>query len=411
MQTIQVFEHESLKVNERGFTETHLQILGRFLGNNDEVKFPYYSLIYKGVKFSQYVGVLCVGDLTIEVLPKADKSKPDYKCWHDNLIKMLDKVYKLDVKVPSSASQKIKTNSAILDVFIKHFLDEVDVLLNRGLVKCYHKEDGNRNAMKGKLLVNQQLRRNCVHKERFYVRYNTYDYEHVMNRILRQALAVVPQVTQNQHLFGRASSLLFAFPELQEIVVDTEMFEKLQFDRKTEDYRDAVALAKLLLLHYFPHGINGKEDVLALMFDMDKLWEEYVFVMLRRLLGNGFRVKGQDRQSFWTSCSGNDPKLRTIRPDIVVRRNNGTDTFILDTKWKCPNDGKPSDGDLHQIFVYQQLFKAQKVALIYPSTDNMTDHKDGFFFTDINQSRGSNCDMLFLPIEETNWLPLLIQWF
>lgn len=409
MDTIEVFEYETLKKGSK-LTEEHLSALQRFLGENDEKKFPYYSLIHNGVKFKQFVGVLCVGDLTIEVLPKTDKGKSDYKYWRDNLISMLSKVYKLEVKSPSSANQKIKTNSAILDVFIKRFLDEADALLNRGLVKCYHKEDGNRNSMKGKLLVNQQLQRNCVHKERFYVRYITYDYEHVMNRILRQALVVVPQVTQNQNLFGRASSLLFAFPKLQEIAVDAEMFEKLQFDRKTEDYRDAIALAKLLLLHFVPHGINGKEDVLALMFDMDKLWEEYVFVMLRRLLRNDFNVKDQERHLFWTSSSGNDTKQ--IRPDIVVRRNNSNDTFVLDTKWKCPNDGKPSDGDLHQMFVYQQLFQAKKVAMIYPSTNEQTDEKDGVFFTDLSQSKGPQCDMLFLPVKDTDskWLPFVNQW-
>lgn len=405
MDTIEVFEYETLKKGSK-LTEERLSALQRFLGENDEKKFPYYSLIHNGVKFKQFVGVLCVGDLTIEVLPKTDKGKSDYKYWRENLISMLSKVYKLDVKSPSSASQKIKTNSAILDVFIKRFLDEIDELLNRGLVKCYHKEDGNRNAMKGKLLVNQQLRRNCVHKERFYVRYNTYDYEHVMNRILRQALAMVPQVTQNQNLFGRASSLLFAFPELQEIAVDAEIFEKLQFDRKTEDYRDAITFAKLLLMHYVPQGVDGKEDVLALLFDMDKLWEEYVFVMLRRLLRDTCSVKCQEPHLFWASNNGD----KQIRPDMVVRRNNSNDAFILDTKWKCPNDGKPSDGDLHQMFVYQQLFQAKKVAMIYPSTNEQTDEKDGVFFTDIHQSKGPQCDMLFLPVKEADWLPFMNQW-
>ena len=175
--TISIFEHQSLRIGEKGFTSTHRQVLDRFLGNNDETTFPYYTLVHNGVKFRQYVGVLCVNDLTIEVLPKTDRDNDnDHTLWRERLLFMLSKVYKLDVKSPSEASQKASTNSPILDIFIKRFLDEIDSLLNRGLVKCYHKDEGNRKALKGKLLCGEHLRHNYIHKERFYVRYTTYDY-------------------------------------------------------------------------------------------------------------------------------------------------------------------------------------------------------------------------------------------
>ena len=399
MESISIFEHQPLRVDGKVFKEEHRSALESILGNNDEMTFPYYSLIHKGVKFRQFVGVLCVNDLTIEVLPKTEKDDNGKKYWRERLITMLSKVYKLDVKSPTDAPQRTNTNSTILDVFIKRFLDEVDSLLNRGLVKCYHKDEGNRNALKGKLLVGEQLRKNFIHQERFYVRYNTYDYEHVMNCLLRQTIEVAIQATQNVYLKGRACSTLFNFPELKEVVVTPQLFDNLCFDRKTEDYRMAIKLAKLLLLHYVPNRVGKGDKILALMFDMNKLWEEYVYIMLRRHLTD-YEVQAQEEKRFWQRKDGGSPKR--IRPDIVIRKK-GVVVAILDTKWKCP-DTTPSDGDLHQMFVYSKMFNTDKVALAYPSTNVNTSPIHAHFLGNI-----SSCDMLFLQLDQPqccikNWL-------
>ena len=401
MEPIPVFEHQPLKVGEKGFEKSHLQSLEKFLGNNDETTFPYYTLIHNGVKFRNYVGVLCVNGLTIEVLPKTDRDTQGDNYWRKKLLLMLSQVYKLDVKSPSDAHQEISTSSPILDVFIKRFLDEVNSLLNRGLVKCYHKDEGNRTALKGKLLIDEQLRRKFVHKERFYVRYTTYDYEHVMNCLLRQALEVAVSVSQNANIRGRAASTLFNFPELKEVPVSPQLFDNLVFDRKTEDYRMAIKLAKLLLLHSVPNRVGNSERILALMFDMNKLWEEYVYVMLRHYL-TGYEVRAQETMRFWQQDNGT---YKTIRPDLVVRKNNNV-VAILDTKWKCP-DNTPSDGDLHQMYVYSKMYFTNKVALVYPSTGN--DSTRYAHFLDGPTNRAS-CDMLFLKLEEENLGSSIKKW-
>ena len=118
MATISVFEHQILREGELGFTESHRQTLERFIGENDETTFNYYTLVHKGIKFRQYVGVLCLNGVTIEILPKADRGCENKNFWRDKLMFMLSKVYKLDVQSPSTVSQKLRTNSPILDIFI-----------------------------------------------------------------------------------------------------------------------------------------------------------------------------------------------------------------------------------------------------------------------------------------------------
>lgn len=65
---IRVYEHESQKIGEKGFTENHFDLLARYLGDSEGEDFPYYSLIHRGIRMKQYVGVLKVGDVQIEGL-------------------------------------------------------------------------------------------------------------------------------------------------------------------------------------------------------------------------------------------------------------------------------------------------------------------------------------------------------
>lgn len=403
---INKFEHGFLAVGDKffdgdlefEFSESHFQLLEKYL---EKQKKPYlfetsYRKGKKGIKFCQYVGVITVKDLTIYVLPKADKDAKDgdKDLWQERLTFMLSQVYKLNVQTTSPANLQRKPN-VLLNIFVKKFLDEVAILLNRGLIKTYRKTDGNRTALKGKLLFNKQIAYNCVHQERFYVRYTTYDYNHILNRIIRQALLAIHDITNSSDIKGRATSTLFNFPELDEIAVTPELFSRLVFDRKSEDYRNVIKLAEMILLNYSPDLHNGNNHVWTLMFDMNKLWEEFVYVTLKCKL-TGCTVMAQKQKPLWES----DHNRKTVRADIVVKNNDG-EIFVLDTKWKMPRyDGKivPSDADLHQMYVYLDIYgdnqsceKAKKVALLYPGQE--TDDVHGEFINNTN----AKCDMVFLP--------------
>lgn len=406
--SIYKFEHEFLAVEEDGFSEHHFQLLVKYL--EKQKKSYLFETSYRkgkqGIKFCQYVGVITVKDLTIYVLPKADKdaNDGDKDLWSKRLFFMLLQVRKLNVQTTAPANLKWRPN-VLLNIFLKKFLDEVAVLLNRGLIKTYRKTDGNRTALKGKLLFNKQIAVNCVHQERFYVRYTTYDYNHILNRIIRQALLAIHDITNSSDIKGRATSILFNFPELDEIAVTPELFSRLIFDRKSEDYRNVIKLAEMILLNYSPDLHHGNNHVWTLMFDMNKLWEEFVYVTLKRRL-TGCTVMAQQQKPLWKS----DNNRKTVRADIVVKKEG--QIFVMDTKWKMPRyDGKivPSDADLHQMYVYLDVYgdnstgeeteKAQKVALLYPGQD--TEDVEGQFINGKNNTN-SKCDMLFLPGKDSN---------
>lgn len=399
MPTISIFEHQPVLVGDTfqdvssqkdvTFGDHHLKALAERLGKKDEEAFPFYSLIKDGVRFKQYVGVIQAKDLTIEILPKTDNG--DEKYWKKILLSMLCQVYNLNIHSIDQSSQQLR-KSSILDLFILRFLDETERLIYEGLIKAYRKEDENLPALKGKLLLSKHFAKNAVHQERFFVRHTVYDRGHIMNRILRQTLTCIAQSSVNTFLQQRAANYLAFFPELQPVAVTEDLFSRLVFDRKSEGYQEAMTLARLILFNNMPDMTSGKSETLAMLFDMNRLWEEFVFVTLRKYL-YGYTIKAQERKDFWESPS------RAIKPDIVIRKDK--EHYILDTKWKRLDRSYPADADLHQMYVYYKYFDARGVALVYPSPDQTKGSiRHGTFTDDSSVQKKTACDLLFLPVSD-----------
>ncbi len=377
---IRVFEHQSIKLLDKidgvTFDEASLKALQKHYGSDKGV--PYYSLTNNGVKFNEFVGVIQVGNTVIEVLPKADKATDSdidtKKYWQELLVKMLSVVGLFDIQSTSDSSLKLKSNS-ILDLYFALFIKEVEYLLHSGLAKQYRKKEGNVTALKGSIQFAKHIQQNLTHQERFYVRHTTYDVEHKLHFILYKTLHLLKQINTNAELHSRIGVLLLHFPEMPDIKVTEATFDTLVFNRKTQPYKKAIGIAKLLLLQYHPDVITGRHNVLALMFDMNVLWEKFVFVSLRKYKPAHITVSAQTTKSFW--CSFDTGQYSTMRPDIVIK--SSTDCVVLDTKWKNINGSSPSSGDLRQMYVYHKYYKATRVALVYPGTVTQKKPDNGKF--------------------------------
>jgi 5-methylcytosine-specific restriction enzyme subunit McrC len=364
---ISVFEQQVLRFDrgEEKISKSQIKALQKYYG---EKGVPYFSLIHNGIKFNEYVGVIQVGNTVIEVLPKTDnvyEGCNEKKKWRDILIDMLLAVGVFDIHSPSSSTLKLKSNS-ILDLYFELFVNEVEYLLHNGLVKKYHNNEGNVTALKGRLLFGRHIQQNLTHQERFYVCSTNYNVEHQLHLILYKTIQLLKRINTNAALHSRIGKLMLDFPEMPELKVSETTFDRIVYDRKTKSYRKAIEIARLLLLQYHPDLNGGRDNVLALMFDMNKLWEQFVYVSLRKHKGAKDTITAQTSKFFWKPEKGRRSK---IRPDIVVNKDK-VDCVVLDTKWKNLNGINPSLDDLRQMFVYLEYYGAKKVALVYPGAES-----------------------------------------
>lgn len=407
IQHITVFEHQVIKLdqtyNNVKFDSDKLTALQKYYGDKGV---PYFSLIHNGIQFNEHVGVIQVGNTLIEVLPKADKnphSEAEDKKWRDLLIGMLRAVGSFEIKSTSSSNLKVIPNT-ILDLYFELFIKEVEYLLHNGLVKKYRKKEGNVTALKGILQFNKHIQHNLIHQERFYVRHSSYDIEHILHFILYKAIKLLKQINTNNALHSRIGVLLLHFPEMPDIKVSDATFEKLVYNRKNQHYEKAIEIAKLLLLQYHPDVSKGRNHVLALMFDMNLLWEQFIYVTLKKNKTDFKKVKAQTSKFFWKPENG---RRTAMKPDIYIETDTGN--IVLDTKWKNLNGYNPSPDDLRQMYVYHEYFEAKKVALVYPG--NPENSKAGTYLKKDGKLDDKICSVVLINVKNDikEWQKVIVE--
>lgn len=402
---IQVFEHTTLPVGGQ-FKPDYFKCLVRY---NERHGNRFFTIGLNRIHFRNYVGVIQVGRLTIEILPKADKipDSPEQKMkWQGALLEMLRRSGFIKVASISDAQLRLRSSS-LLDIYFESFLAEVDELVHHGLVRKYRQTCGNLPALKGRILFQQHLTKNIVHRERFFSAYVFYDRNNIFNQILRVALDVLIHVSSNFHLTAFARSLATLFEDVEGVEITDQTFSRLHYTRNTERYRKALQLARLIILNYSPDVRGGREDVLAILFDMNTLFERFVYAQLKRAETKQelrrISFKAQVSRRFWHAHG----KQKSIRPDIVAKINDGPnyERAVIDTKWKIPGNCKPSDADLQQMHAYNVQFGAQRSFLLYPKIDNQVNILGKYFKGEALQpSFDHNCDMVFVELFDGNKL-------
>ena len=377
MNAIDVFEHDRLLIGQQGFNQSHWDA---FVKLNTVHNNEYFDILHNGLRFKQYVGVIQVDGLLVHIHPKADKDDSNDK-WKDVLLQMLKACGKIKAQTAGNAQLK-KQHLNLLEVYFEYFLKELEQLIHAGLVKKYRTETCNVKALKGKLDFAGNIRRNLIHKERFYTSHQVYDSNHNLHQILAHALDIVAQFTRATRLNDKCRRVQLAFPEVDKIKPNLAMLSAIKTNRKTAPYERALELAKLIILNYSPDINHGQQKMIALLFDMNELWEEYILRSLKKHSNNHpedeWEITGQESKTFYGSH-------RTIRPDIVLKK--GTETIIIDTKWKRPTNKTASIEDLRQMYAYARFWKTNKVVLLYPgelydsgykSYPNLNDHEENF---------------------------------
>jgi 5-methylcytosine-specific restriction enzyme subunit McrC len=312
---------------------------------------------------------------------------------------MLRKAGYIKLNETEEASQHSVHNN-LLDIYLYTFLKEVEQLVHVGLVKKYHKVRRNEPTLRGRLLIEKQVLHNAIHKERFFTEHTVYDRNNNLNAILKKALEIVQSTCTNYSIKQGASKHLLNFENVDDWRGSLKKLDNIVFDRKTKPYTYAIELAKMVILNYSPNMSSGHRPVLALLFDMNKLFEKFIYRMLKReelrFKTYNLFVAQQNSQLFW--------KAKTIRPDLIIFFDKHVDKkvfpckFIVDTKWKIIEANSPSDNDLKQMYTYNFQFGSQQSILLYPSIGQKNLGSTGYKRSQVFSSFNHACELYFADI-------------
>lgn len=358
------------------------------------------------LRAENYVGVVTTRLSTvIEILPKielGDTQTPSHEQTREAFLLMLRTYGGLtNAKVlPPSAIRTLK-HFPILEIFIRLFLVNLNLLLRGGLGRQYRAIQENLPFLRGRIIFQDHLRENLVDRSRFYVEHDELNPNRPANRLIRAALDRLKPIVRNERNRQLLADLAPAFsmiPASQDLHTDWRIHS---IDRYMQHYKQVMQWVELFLFNRGPATYSGKHFNQSLLFPMEQVYEHFVTHCFRRYQDR-FKVVAQGPGKRFMDHGHN------MKPDISLCTSSGTVRFILDAKWKhIGENGNESidnvnSSDLYQLYAYGKRYKCQTVALVYPKNNIFTQPRTFQFFDnlklvlvpfDVSSSKASECSV------------------
>ena len=403
---------QSKNENESNFIKFAIfESLEKFVLDNEETAQYLKITTKKGygkvLQAQNYVGVIQTKDgTTIEILPKIQNINE--KESKDVLLKMLKTLRDSPFKRFDLANLKT-TKMPLLEIFITMFLEELSKLVQKGIKSDYVTKEDNLKFLKGKLLISQQIKHNTVHKERFYVEYQEFNSDRIENRLIKTTLEYLYKKSRSNRNQQRIREFLFVFDEISPCKDVKIAFTKVKLNRQMKDYEQVLLWCKTFLLENSFSPYKGNDVAFALLFDMNLLFESYVYDYLKRN-GDFEHIVNQDR-THHLAYQDKVGKFR-LKPDIVINKG----AIIADTKWKILSEDKTYSGvnqaDMYQLYAYGTKYKECKdLYLIYPKDNDVLEAQYEYFNEKpCDSNEGLNVRIAFFDLNTDKFcLTCLIQ--
>lgn len=343
----------------------------------DFIKIGYKRNVGETVTFKNYVGLIQMkNNYQIQVLPKIDFASGEQDQTKQIFLRMLRSMKDFPSKVFSNANLKIDRMN-LYEIFINMYLQEVRQLVKHGLKSAYVGVEDNLTVYKGKLMVNEHIKHNMAHQERFYVGYDEYQMNRAENRLVKSTLLKLQKITTSAENAKAIRQLLTSFELIEPSTNYDKDFSKVVIDRNTRDYEMLMKWSKVFLKNKSFTTFSGTESARALLFPMEKVFEAYVAQNMKKVFGRaGWNVSAQDKGHYlFNTLNGETHRKFALRPDLVVTRDDDS-VVILDTKWKnLINDRRANYGisqaDMYQMYAYSKKYNTSEIWLLYPVNDAM----------------------------------------
>ncbi|MCT7583076.1 McrC family protein [Aliarcobacter butzleri] len=336
-----IYEYEEIKEENNRELKTHII-------DNSSLH-QYFKLDWKDLKAKQYCGILNFNDQDFYILPKIANRNDEKNL--NIFIYML--MYAYDVKLSNEQIASCANEEhTILEVFVQMFANGLLQELKKGLYKEYLTKQDNLPVLKGKYLINENLKYNFT-KNKIYCEYDEFSENNSLNQFFLYAVKYLQKFVNDKKLLKQCELI---FDEVEYKSVDINRVETINFNRLNVRFKISFEIALLLLRQFIPL-FNQDKNSFAFLFDMNILFEKFIARMVKELDSNA-KIQNQDNFG-----------VLTLKPDIILKNQ------IIDTKYKklnSLNDIKQSDK--LQAFSYGINYKVENVMLLYAKhLDNIKD--------------------------------------
>jgi 5-methylcytosine-specific restriction enzyme subunit McrC len=310
------------------------------------------------VKAGSKVGVATVtapggGAATIRITPKLPIAR---------LLFLLG--YALDAKGWRDDEAQLDADAELLPVLARLFQRQAERALRQGLLQGYRTTEETSLVVRGRLREADQIRRHHGEFPAVEIVHDEYTTDIAENRILRTAAERLLRLPTGGT--GVPRDLRGGLLRLRVRLADAALIRQGQAPpswrptRLNTRYQPALRLAELVLRGTSVEHRAGGIVVSGFLFDMARVFEDFVTVALREVLAShdGHCV-------LQASHHLDDARAIRIVPDFVHYDANGTPAAVADAKYKAEKPAGFPDADLYQMLAYCTALRLRDGHLIY----------------------------------------------
>lgn len=377
-----LFEHETKPFPWDDHSRAALARLNRAKG--DDILLPVFTRDGRpAVRATQYVGVVRLGRETVQVLPKiyrhVDAAKDEAA---RNLLHLLAVAQDLPIREHALAPLLRRRSDwfeILTHLFTSHLTDAWQRGVIRGYVPC---EEDASPTLRGRWRLADQLRRPERH-QLFAVTFDEFTPDNPPNRVLRFVVERLWTLTRDADN-RRALSTLRAW--MDEVTLPPSVSladaQPLGLARLHLSYAPLLALARLFLDGGSLQLSGGGHETFAFVFDMNRLFESFVFRFLQRHRAALLPAALSECALLPQTSGAAKPLARRdgqpvfrLAPDLAFRAPDGAFSLLLDTKYKALTPADRAAGvaqsDLYQMYAYARRYECPRILLLYPQTSGM----------------------------------------
>ncbi len=253
--------------------------------------------------------------------------------------------------------------ASLVEAVVHSYVSSTRSALRRGLLQGYVTIEDTAATVRGRLRFDEQLRRQQALPLPVHVRYDDFTEDTLENRILKAAARALRMLRLRSESSRRELRILSAqFGGVSDVRFDHRNVPQPVITRLNARYAPALNLARTILQNTSLELQDGRVTGSAVLFDMNKLFEDFVVTALREALRTG---PGALRQAARGRSLHLDAHRRVrLEPDLSWWQG-GQCVFVGDVKYKRITAPGVNHPDLYQLLAYTVATHLPAGLLVY----------------------------------------------
>lgn len=302
------------------------------------------------------VGVVDLGGLIVEILPKTDTAAAP-----DKAAIFLSELLRFGGVLDRMAVTQARTAAgerSLLEIVLAWATREAAINIREGLPRRYEVREDTSTAVRGRIELRHIARRPPGKDFELVVRHAPLSENNPPSRILKWLIREMAARTRLAETRRMCQRLTQELDHVTATVPSLADIDRLVLQQTEQRWRPLMDLARLLLRQASPDpGRAGGHDAVAVLFRLHDLFERVLRRVFREGLGaHGLGLRRPDRRLLRAVDAGAEALL-PLKPDLLFARPGAPGAVLLgDAKWKRILDAGPglalSEADAYQLTAY-----------------------------------------------------------